>query len=911
MQELFKQFEKRIDKQVALRIEALPRGAGGYREWETDFFKSVSTAVSDPKAALKWIAQIKIAKGREELSDPKEFALLDARIATAFGKILTGVLKRRVKVEDDKLFSSELRYLGGREIAWMVYQHFKVTDVQGAILGIEDLVNVKLKNDNILEFLDEWDYVFCGLKEEPSATTTEEVFLARVEASSRLKSIVDLYRNDVTQNGKPKSYDNLRDRIDIFIEQERLGRNRSELSRNGPGAGLAGTGPKKKRADKQFNPGKKGICFQERDTGKCSRGADCPYIHAEDAEYSGDEGEGEQGKGFGKRTRSQSPRGRKGKGKDKGKRDRSSSPDKSFSHCPPRGGLKRGTSPSGLANRKTCIHFVRGACKNGNECTFFHPPVCASFKQGSCSDKKCGFLHANAGCKKENTEDGEEETEPSTKDQRKSRPPAQGRMARALFAFVAASLPSSGDSLYSGSAYAGFQSSEIPQYFNESEPFHAKNYTIEGKEVEVDPQELTFSCRSFTSPNHGLKLDYATGKVLEVEPNTEAEKLGIQPGWIIHNIGDSTTSSSGTPFSPTQWVDKWKRLTKPDLFTASREGGEYDDPEHGFVSLSILFRHRPSKISFDRVFLTNAEVHEATPRRRIKEHRNKHNHGQLRGNQAPLYLSDAETIEEHSSDAQELAYEMTRSKDMTDMVLPKTLGFEYRTNSWKGYHKTTEKAEMIPYDELLRVPYMMADYFCGNYAGGKIKSPKFQSPILAQGKKKDGTASREGGGIKGGVQQDRVQLSLPASSDSRQYLVDSGASYHLISAKYLTKAEKKSLRKLPKPMPFGTANGETIGEQSAKVYVQMLQITVDAIVLDNCPPLLSLGTLCKYDGYSFKWPSGEEPYLRKGRGPLIRCSVTNEVPCVFPATEKPPSSAPREGGNEKEVAVNDNPEESD
>ena len=74
MRELLKQL--RMDKHTSLKIEALPRGAGGYREWETDFFKTISASSVDPQSALKWVYQIKLAKTRNELSDPKEYAVL-------------------------------------------------------------------------------------------------------------------------------------------------------------------------------------------------------------------------------------------------------------------------------------------------------------------------------------------------------------------------------------------------------------------------------------------------------------------------------------------------------------------------------------------------------------------------------------------------------------------------------------------------------------------------------------------------------------------------------------------------------------------------------------------------------------------------------------------------------------------
>ena len=88
---------------------------------------------------------------------------------------------------------------------------------------------------------------------------------------------------------------------------------------------------------------------------------------------------------------------------------------------------------------------------------------------------------------------------------------------------------------------------------------------------------------------------------------------------------------------------------------------------------------------------------------------------------------------------------------------------------------------------------------------------------------------------------------LPASTlkpEEREFVVDSGASMHMISKKDLSKAEMDTLTKLCSPTIVITANGEVQTHEEAIVYVKELGIFLTMKVLENTPAVLSLGKLC-------------------------------------------------------------------
>ena len=125
---------------------------------------------------------------------------------------------------------------------------------------------------------------------------------------------------------------------------------------------------------------------------------------------------------------------------------------------------------------------------------------------------------------------------------------------------------------------------------------------------------------------------------------------------------------------------------------------------------------------------------------------------------------------------------------------------------------------------------------------------------------------------------------LPASTlkpEEREFVVDSGASMHMISKKDLSDAEMDILTKSCSRTIVITANGEVQTHEEAIVYVKELDIFLTMKVLDNTPAVLSLGKLCYENGYSYEWINGQKPHLIED-GIRIICNTENFVPIVVP-----------------------------
>ena len=95
------------------------------------------------------------------------------------------------------------------------------------------------------------------------------------------------------------------------------------------------------------------------------------------------------------------------------------------------------------------------------------------------------------------------------------------------------------------------------------------------------------------------------------------------------------------------------------------------------------------------------------------------------------------------------------------------------------------------------------------------------------------------------------EWSLPAPSaikpEEREFVVDSGASMHVLSRKDLNFADLETVRVSKSPTTVVT---EVRTAEEATVYVKELDLVVTVRLLDDTPAFLSLEKLCQDHGYS-------------------------------------------------------------
>ena len=79
-----------------------------------------------------------------------------------------------------------------------------------------------------------------------------------------------------------------------------------------------------------------------------------------------------------------------------------------------------------------------------------------------------------------------------------------------------------------------------------------------------------------------------------------------------------------------------------------------------------------------------------------------------------------------------------------------------------------------------------------------------------------------------------------------------------------------------------TSNGHTCSTTEVDIYVNKLDMTVTAHILEDSPTLLSLGKLCQEDGYDYFWKRyTDQPYLEKENGDKVYLDVELNVPIIL------------------------------
>ena len=99
--------------------------------------------------------------------------------------------------------------LAGRQIAYLIYERFKLSTEDGAILEFEDLLQVELRGDNLRAFQNDWEFVLSGLWNLPTPGIMESLYRKQLTESVQMKSMLQLYEQEITLGRSTRSYETL------------------------------------------------------------------------------------------------------------------------------------------------------------------------------------------------------------------------------------------------------------------------------------------------------------------------------------------------------------------------------------------------------------------------------------------------------------------------------------------------------------------------------------------------------------------------------------------------------------------------------------------------------------------------------------------------------------------------------
>ena len=250
--------------------------------WKIRYKTEVSTCSQFPTEAMQWIKEVELVDSVDELKSSSStrgismpnFEVLDARITSALNKIIhNSQFKRRISLEEQKA-QKEDRFLRGRQIAYLIYDHFRVTGTHDSVENYTDLFTIVLRNDDIQEFDSKWDGILLSMTKIPPDDILEGSYKLRIRESEKLKTVLELYDLEIHQKKLGPDDHRLKTLVKRSIEQDI--RNKNFGARNG---NYEKNAVVKNQGTKQRVQRTLGDCWQWESNGQCNKGDNCSFRH--------------------------------------------------------------------------------------------------------------------------------------------------------------------------------------------------------------------------------------------------------------------------------------------------------------------------------------------------------------------------------------------------------------------------------------------------------------------------------------------------------------------------------------------------------------------------------------------------------------------------------------------------------
>ena len=354
-------------RREADKISLLPMPTiATFRSWKIALRNEVAGASGDPDNGFKWITEVE-GQGANlaHLYDSAPFHTLDAKLAASLTKIMTGEFARQIYIlmEDS---ASKGKFLKGRQILLLLYQHYKISEVDGQMLDFQDPLAVHMVGEELRRFMNDWEMTLTGMRRLPEEDVLETLFRRQIQRHPGFREHMAYYER-LPVGHEERNYRYLITLVKRYLETRRRNQLRDEASRSVGKAAYVAEDVLRQKGD----------CYQWLEHGKCASGRDCPFLH--DKEKAG-------------RGRSDSPRG-----------SRTGSPRRSFpsggSPGSNRGSMRgRSDSPRPVPRdnrRHNQTGDVQEQPKSGTDVTKPGNTACHFFaKDGTCKfGDKCRYVH--------------------------------------------------------------------------------------------------------------------------------------------------------------------------------------------------------------------------------------------------------------------------------------------------------------------------------------------------------------------------------------------------------------------------------------------------------------------------------------------------------------------------------------
>ena len=362
-------------------VKQLP-DQGKLRAWKESLRDEVMATSNVGAPAFEWILEVEHpGSSMASLANSGHFPSLDSKLKASLMRVVSGSLQMKIANDSEKAIRSG-KFLTGRQVLWMIYDHYRVDEEAADLHDVLDLSEVTCHGDQDIErWYLKWGLVLQQQRTEQPEKNLRSMFLKQMERAPALRpDITEYYR--MRPGDQNRSYAWLEEQVRRHLAVRRYRSNRDAYAKSirgsAPSAAASseptaapgtmnkkgrGRSPTKSRSSSRARSGssrksspssgnsgrstsgKKGNpCWEFMATGKCARGKRCRHAHDRSSMKSRDRSS----------SGSRSPSGRK---RSPGRR-----------HA-------RSASPA-ATNDGICRRHQKGLCAFGDRCKFKHegPP---------------------------------------------------------------------------------------------------------------------------------------------------------------------------------------------------------------------------------------------------------------------------------------------------------------------------------------------------------------------------------------------------------------------------------------------------------------------------------------------------------------------------------------------------------
>ena len=151
--------------------------------WKSHFFREVAAkSGQDQKESMMWVKEIEevadiVPLATSTTKSGLNFESLDVKIATGLWKILRGDFEKKLQIEERILQQSVPHaMLTGRQVAFRIFEHFKLPAARATVLNINHLFALKMQQGDLRLYDLQWDEILLQINPEPPEQILETVY---------------------------------------------------------------------------------------------------------------------------------------------------------------------------------------------------------------------------------------------------------------------------------------------------------------------------------------------------------------------------------------------------------------------------------------------------------------------------------------------------------------------------------------------------------------------------------------------------------------------------------------------------------------------------------------------------------------------------------------------------------------